>query len=591
MASSTPTQVRAVDPFASYNSDTVNKLTRIINLGEDCLENARACDVVLDSTSTSKVVVKPGVVYKDDVWIDITTQHTVDFDDYGNQYYSFNPMKLINGYYYIVLSYTYQRQRPAPEAEILIVMPGDIHLYTHGGDWLLLKVVNVTVGPIVVNSILSYDPITPTNRRIIATEYAGTEIALPPFDSLRDPSRLVFVENENTYYFGLNNGWSLPIGGGGSGGAGSVVEMNTIGFSIGDLVYITPTGNIASATSSLQSSTADGVVTSIGITGLVQMSGKVFNVTVESGDTALVGSLLYLSKNEPGSVRTTATTPYHQFVGRCVDVVTGTTVNMFFVRGEPNGSGTSEYCTYVETILSSSGWIGSGPYYQDVDITDISGVSSVVSVWNTNTELEIEPEDIEFVSTSIMRIWMSTNTENLQLLAIGPSSAVVTTSNIADIYVNLPSDGWFGAGPYYQDIDVSSIDLSQSAIVLARDTATDLKVKTASVQFDSTNNLRIWMPNNITDLDVSVQGPTSTSTSIVALTTILPSGGSWVSSGGSYYQDINVNSFGDNHVTIECVDNTTDMVIEPEDIEFISSTVVRIWMSTNVLQLNITVIG
>jgi len=66
---SKPNQTRAVDPFSSYDSDTVNKLTRIVTHGEDAIEIAKACDVVLDATSNTSVIVTPGVIYKDDVWV------------------------------------------------------------------------------------------------------------------------------------------------------------------------------------------------------------------------------------------------------------------------------------------------------------------------------------------------------------------------------------------------------------------------------------------------------------------------------------------------------------------------------------------
>ena len=37
MGNPIPVQVRSVDPYASYNSDVVNRLTRIISNGNDCI--------------------------------------------------------------------------------------------------------------------------------------------------------------------------------------------------------------------------------------------------------------------------------------------------------------------------------------------------------------------------------------------------------------------------------------------------------------------------------------------------------------------------------------------------------------------------
>ena len=89
MASSIPSQARAVDPFASYNSDTVNKLTRMLTYGENGIATPLSCDITLDSTSSSQVVLNPGFVYQDDVWINIDAQHEVDFTD-SDQYYNFD---------------------------------------------------------------------------------------------------------------------------------------------------------------------------------------------------------------------------------------------------------------------------------------------------------------------------------------------------------------------------------------------------------------------------------------------------------------------------------------------------------------------
>ena len=76
-----PTQTRAVDPFASYNSDVVNKLTRMVTNGEDLLFSPKGMDVIADSTSPNDYVnVTVGSCFKDDIWIQITAEHQVDFN-------------------------------------------------------------------------------------------------------------------------------------------------------------------------------------------------------------------------------------------------------------------------------------------------------------------------------------------------------------------------------------------------------------------------------------------------------------------------------------------------------------------------------
>ena len=59
MASSIPTQSRAVDPYASYNSNVVNQLTGIVTRGADVLDYYNSLQVIPDSTSAIDHVVVP----------------------------------------------------------------------------------------------------------------------------------------------------------------------------------------------------------------------------------------------------------------------------------------------------------------------------------------------------------------------------------------------------------------------------------------------------------------------------------------------------------------------------------------------------
>jgi hypothetical protein len=158
MASNIPSQARAVDPFASYNSNSVNMLTRAVTHGEDGISSALSCDVIADAVSNTKVIVQPGFVFSDDVWIHISAQHTVDFTD-SDHYFNFDTGFDEAGYYYIVLEYIYQKSRPAPQAKLLIVKPSQRSAYTEGGQWLFLKAVKVEgVGTFHAVSLHDYDP-------------------------------------------------------------------------------------------------------------------------------------------------------------------------------------------------------------------------------------------------------------------------------------------------------------------------------------------------------------------------------------------------------------------------------------------------
>jgi len=208
MSSSVPIQIRTIDPFSSYNSDVINKLTRMLTFNNNVLEKIGSCDVSIDSTSSSIVIVSPGVIYKDDVLIEITSQHRVDFED-SLQYAGINKLFNKTGYYYIVLKYTYQRQRPAPTSEILIIHCDDISIYSPE-EFVFLKAVYVIAsGTTYVDSVYDYDSINPANKREYLRKYIGGEPTLPVFDVSRDLSRSIYVKDEDKFYLGYSTGWKV----------------------------------------------------------------------------------------------------------------------------------------------------------------------------------------------------------------------------------------------------------------------------------------------------------------------------------------------------------------------------------------------
>ena len=61
-----PSQVRSVDPYASYHSNVVNRLTRMISRGENVLHAPNAMEVMADSTSPiDTVIVTKGEAFKE----------------------------------------------------------------------------------------------------------------------------------------------------------------------------------------------------------------------------------------------------------------------------------------------------------------------------------------------------------------------------------------------------------------------------------------------------------------------------------------------------------------------------------------------
>jgi len=207
MASTIPTQERVVDPFASYNSNIVNQITEIVTQGDEGLLTPNSMQVTIDSIS--RVAVSTGYAMKDDVLINITAEHIVDFTD-TSQYIS-DPLPFTGGYYYLVLNYQYLKQRPAPQASIVILQPTERGLITSGSTYLLLKVVELdTVGPHSILNIYDSDPepAYENNARTYLRYYAGAVSFLPTFEQTRDQGRIVYDVTDDAYYYGYASGWS-----------------------------------------------------------------------------------------------------------------------------------------------------------------------------------------------------------------------------------------------------------------------------------------------------------------------------------------------------------------------------------------------
>jgi hypothetical protein len=217
MASSVPTQERAVDPFASYNSNTVNRLTRMITRGIDGLANYNSLQVTSDSTSPlSAVVLSDGVIFKDDVLLTMTADHTVDF--YDSQHYFNTGTGVFNeaGIYYIVLEYTYAKSRPAPDAMAKILKPSQRSSIS-GPSLFFLKAVEVIFNgstfEIDSTGFYDYDPEDTSVRREYVSWYMSVETALPTFEASRDTGRMVYDSVTDDVWFGLKDQWlQVPIG-------------------------------------------------------------------------------------------------------------------------------------------------------------------------------------------------------------------------------------------------------------------------------------------------------------------------------------------------------------------------------------------
>ena len=593
MASSIPVQTRAVDPYASYNSNIVNQLTGIVTRGSDSLDTCNSLQVVPDSTSVlDHVTVLPGTVYKDSVFISIESQFTVDFTDPDHYFNaSGSPFNTEPGIYYVVLEYAYVKSRPAPQARIKILLPSQHSSLIPGSSLFFLKAVEVSVpgGNGQIDALYDYDPGDTDVKREYINFYAGTETFLPTFQQIRDQSRIVYVPQNDEFYFGYSDRW----GSAGGGGGGSTVERDTSAFGVGDLIYFTFSGGIAKAISSTGITTSDGVVTRSAVNGLITTTGEVLDVKAEVGVTLAVGNLLYLSDFTAGTVTNVKTSPNWQFVGRCIEIVDSTSCNMLYVRGEPNAADvTLNYTTSVTGSFLGGGWIpNTGSVYQDIDISDLESQKFVMSVWYTSTGFKIEPQDVVAMSASVLRVWMPAGfAGDLDFILVGPSNTG-SPGGIEKVVDDLSGVDWISSGAkYYGVVDTSAINLSYGSVVQCYDSANE-QVQPIDIQYD-TSSVIIWMTTNLIPLSVVATGYSNGLVPSSTMTSILSSGTDWISDSGLYYQEIDISILNSSdQIVYETIDLSSNEKLEPSRVNIPVSGTLRIWMSDDTHNVQVTIVG
>jgi hypothetical protein len=225
MSGITPDQERAVDPFASYNSNVVNRLTNMMTRGNRGVVTVYDLQVTIDSTSpTDTVVISGGYCFKDDVLIQVledTRMQILGSGAENNYAHNFNPASQADGYYYIVLYYNFQKSRPAPQATLYAVESTNTGaIYPDNtGDYVLLKVVEVLNDAIVPqdpgtpenDQLLDYDPGPPTNTNV--REYMPTLFGaihtVPVFDATLHTGRMVYDIGGDVLKYGAAAEWKV----------------------------------------------------------------------------------------------------------------------------------------------------------------------------------------------------------------------------------------------------------------------------------------------------------------------------------------------------------------------------------------------
>ena len=409
---SIPSQERHVDPFASYNSDTINKLTQMITRGNDGITSTRDLDVIPDSTSaTTHVIVKSGFIFKDDLFIQINEDFRLDFTD-SDCYVSFGTGFDEDGWYAIVFDYTYVKSRPAPAALLKILKPSQIPHPSLGTSLLFLKSVYVTGGgPHYIDTsvdFLDYDPGTPSIKREYTDLYFGVEQTLPTHSQDTDVGRVVYESSTDSFWFGYTNRW-------GKISAGVEVDIDTTGLNVGELCYTDSNGKAAAAIATSLNTGAEMAVAAVGTevdrSGRTLMSGVVNEVPIETGIVVSTGQILYLSNTEAGHVTTLKPIPLHQVVGR--SLTGGNSSNPITMLLFPR----DVLAAAITGSIEPSDWVwdaGSGYWIEEFDVSvlelDSTAPTIIINVWDGATNTKISPVDVEMIgSGNAVRVYTNDN--------------------------------------------------------------------------------------------------------------------------------------------------------------------------------------
>jgi len=383
----TPSQDRAIDPFSSYASDNVNKLSRGVSKAQDGILTVSDLVVVADSTSSTSVTINPGFAYVSDVLLQVTSSHSLDFTQQSE--YLAGTTLTADGYYHVVLSYDYAKSRPAPIAKIQIVDSDWTPHASLGDSLLFLAAVYVYSGAII--SVHNYDPDNPTVKREYIKLDVSAEYDRPTFSATRDRGRILYETSVNKYWFGFEDRWEEIS-------AGVSIDINTdaTGLVVGSLAYIDSAGNAALADSTGGVSTrAEMVVLELGTTvtgnGRARLAGVIDEIQVDSASIVGIGDVIYLSPIEAGKCTNIKPTGIYQVIGRAMSAGSASTpIQALFFPGDL-------MATAISGSIGAGDWLydGSAPYfynyYYDVDISglDLQYSALIINTWEASKLVDV----------------------------------------------------------------------------------------------------------------------------------------------------------------------------------------------------------
>ncbi len=217
-------QIRAVDPFASYNSNVVSRLTRVLTRNINCIHQQTDFDVTLNTTfPTTQLDIAPGILFISDILIEVTAPFTVDFMDADFYEPSTIPMDS-TGEYLLTIKYEYAISQPPPDGKVVILKPDQYALFqASGSPYLLYKVVNVinNLGTYEIDSLTDQHSSISTIKRVYseleerlisveASLATGTISAIPNTLVVRDSNADIYANEFNGNLIGSADTLTTP---------------------------------------------------------------------------------------------------------------------------------------------------------------------------------------------------------------------------------------------------------------------------------------------------------------------------------------------------------------------------------------------
>lgn len=205
--SNIPTQIRAIDPYASFHSNYVSRLTRVLSRGQDVIVGKNSLDVTFDSTAEQIITISPGYIIKDDILINVTNSFVVDMTDSTFYRTGTTPWDE-TGIYYVTVEYAYQKTKPAPEAKIRILKPSEQYKINEELFFFIGAVEVLDYGSgLFIEAVYGYDPDDLSIRRVYPPTDSNIVPTLPTFDVKEHEGQIIYDLETELLYWGSVDGW------------------------------------------------------------------------------------------------------------------------------------------------------------------------------------------------------------------------------------------------------------------------------------------------------------------------------------------------------------------------------------------------